>query len=222
MIVIRMRRIFHKSDTQNLLMIAFIIFELMAMMFNAFFVKVNFMGRYFMFSYSMIFYCLSFFLVDLMGSFTASHTVERMVSYKIFSQVLFLFLGVSALLIYGLQQSLFAVMLKGAFKACISSMIALYAASKFIDKFTSVITQLVSLSPSLVWRYVLSTLPFEVVYTFTFCFCSFSSDYPLQEVFEIFVLSIGLKVIFAMFFSLVMCVMYKLKGYNVLQQARLP
>lgn len=209
-----------RTEIKQLLIIAFIIFELLAVLFNSLFMKIHIYGGSFMFSYSMVFFCISFFAVDVMHNFFSPLTAEKMQLYKLFSQSLFIIISYSAVLIYSIEDSQFSIMLKGALRGLVSSSIAMYCGFQLMSKFLPRLVFNRDKHVSMVRRYIYATIPSEVVYSFIFCVCNYSTCYLFREVIDIFAVFMLFKIVCSILFSLVISLWFKTREYNELLQGR--
>ena len=77
---------FSKNDFKMTLIISFIVLEILSMLFNSFFSEYHLFGRTIIFNYSIVFFSLAFFIVDLMNDFFSSKEAEKFFFYKVYSQ----------------------------------------------------------------------------------------------------------------------------------------
>jgi len=100
-----------KNDFKIILIISFVVLEISSMLFNSFFSEYHLFGRTIIFNYSIVFFCLAFFIVDLMNDFFSSGEAEKFFFYKIYCQVLFLFLSYTAIYMCDLKNTLISSMI---------------------------------------------------------------------------------------------------------------
>ncbi len=85
------------------LVIAFVVVELLSMLFNFYFIKINIAGFECNLNFSVFFFCLGFFMVDIVADKYSAIEAKKFIFYKLFSQVLFLILGNLAINVYRLE-----------------------------------------------------------------------------------------------------------------------
>lgn len=209
---------FSKNDFKMTLIISFIVLEILSMLFNSFFSEYHLFGRTIIFNYSIVFFCLAFFIVDLMNDFFSSKEAEKFFFYKVYSQVLFLFLSYTAIYMCDLKDTLISNMVNESPRTIVSALIATYIGFKVMNTIMSKIKIGSYYSSSVFRRYIYSTLPGEIAFSFVFTGCSFSSGRSFQEVIQIFLSSCCVKVILSAIFALIISVLFKIKEVNLKRQ----
>lgn len=203
-----------KYEVKTLLIITFVILEILSMLFNSFFIKVSLGLNEIVINYSIVFFCLAFFIVDIINDFFSSEDAEKMFFYKVYSQTLFMLLSYSAIYVYSLEDTPFSKMIYESPRTIISALVATYVGFKLMNKIMNSIKMRPYQGESVFKRYIYSTLPGEFVFSFIFSFLSFSKDRSFQEVFQIFSSSCLLKIIFSVLFALGISVVFKAKNLN--------
>ena len=100
-----------KEEIKNYLIIIFVVVELLSMLFNFYFIKMDIAGIEYNFNFSIIFFCLGFFVVDIVADKFSPAEANKFIFYKLFSQSLFLILGNIAIAVYGLEATQLAMVL---------------------------------------------------------------------------------------------------------------
>lgn len=200
-----------KQDTKTILIITFVIIQLLSMIFNMFFTKITIGNYYFTFNYSVVFFCIGFFIVDIVNDQFSANEAEKFFYYKLYSQILFLLLSYSAINIYGLNNTLIAKIIYESPRTVISGLIAYYFGFKVMNKIMSNMGINGYQGRSVFRRYLYSTLPGEVVFSFVFTLLSFSKDRDFDSVIHIFTISCMAKIILSIIFSAIINFLYKFK-----------
>jgi uncharacterized PurR-regulated membrane protein YhhQ (DUF165 family) len=80
-----------KSEVKSYLIIAFVVVELLSMVFNFYWVKIPLIFGDYNFNFSVVFFCLGFFIVDIIADQFSPAEANQFIYYKLSSQVLFWF-----------------------------------------------------------------------------------------------------------------------------------
>ena len=126
-----------KADIKSYLVVVFVVIELLSMIFNFYFVKITLGAMEYNFNFSVVFFCLGFFIVDVVADQFSPAEANKFIFYKLASQMLFLVLGNIAIHVYGLEETQIATMLSkspwmmmaGLFATCIGFYVMNYIMS---------------------------------------------------------------------------------------------
>ena len=208
-----------KNDFKIMLIISFVVLEISSMLFNSFFSECHLFGRTIIFNYSIVFFCLAFFIVDIMNDFFSSGEAEKFFFYKIYCQVLFLFLSYTTIYICDLKNTLISSMISESPRTIVSALIATYVGFKIMNTIMSKIKISMYQSRSVFRRYIYSTLPGEIAFSFVFTICSFSSGRSYEEVIQIFLSSCIAKIVLSTIFAVIISFLFKIKEVELKRQA---
>ena len=181
------------------------------MIFNFYFVKVNIGSFEYNFNFSVVFFCFGFFIVDIVADNFSPTEANKFIFYKLFSQTLFLVLGNWAIGVYGLQGTQLADALTKSPWVITAGLLSTYAGFHVMSSIMSYMKIGVYQGTSVFRRYLYSTIPGELLFSFVFtllCFYQFNS---LEESIHIFVTSSCAKIILSIIFAAVMSMLVKFK-----------
>ena len=122
-----------KNEVKVFLIITYVILDILSMIFNSFFTDVAIGDYYFTVNYSILFFCMSFFIVDLVNDFFSAHEANKFFYYKIFGQVVFLILCKFSISIYGLHDSQFSKMIDESPQTILYGAIATFFGYKMMN-----------------------------------------------------------------------------------------
>lgn len=193
------------------LIIAFVVVELLSMLFNFYFVTVNFDSFEFHFNFSVIFFCLGFFIVDIVADYFSPTEAKRFIFYKLFSQTLFLSLGNIAISVYSLENTQFAEVLSKSPWVILAGLLATYAGFYVMSSIMSYMKVGVYQGTSVFKRYLYSTIPGELLFSFVFTFLCFYQYNSLDELVHIFSISAMAKIMLSIIFATIISVLAKLR-----------
>ncbi len=196
-----------KDIIKNYLIILFVVVELLSMIFNFYFININFANTEYKFNFSVIFFCIGFFIVDIIADNFSANEANRFIYYKLFSQVSFLILGNVAIFVYGLQGSQLAMILNKSPWVMAAGLLATYAGFYLMSSIMSYMKLGVYQGTSTFKRYLYSTIPGELLFSFVFSFLCFYKD----NSFAIFVTSAVVKIILSIIFAAIMSLLINLK-----------
>ena len=193
-----------KNEIKIYLVIVFVVVELLSMLFNIYFVKINIAGFGCNLNFSVFFFCLGFFIVDVVADKYSATEAKKFVFYKLFSQVLFLILGNLAINVYALEGTQLATALNKSLwmimAGFLSSYIGYYAMSTIMNYMKIAAYQ----GGSIFKRYLYSTIPAELLFSFTFTFLCFYKETSFEETMHVFVVSALVKIALSVLFAVVM------------------
>lgn len=211
-----------KEEIKSYLIIAFVVIELLSMIFNFYFVKMTLGIVEYNFNFSVVFFCLGFFIVDVVADQFSPAEANKFIFYKLTSQMLFLVLGSVTIRVYGLEETQIATMLSkspwmmmaGLFATCIGFYVMNYIMSYMkigIYQGTSVFN-----------RYLCSSLPGELVFSLVFTMLCFYQYNSMEEIGHLFLTSALAKIVLSILFAFLMNLISKFTFFradNVLQPA---
>lgn len=204
----------NKESIKNYLIISFVVIEILSMIFNFYLVKINLGNFEFNFNFSVVFFCLAFFIVDIVADNFSPADANKFIYYKLYSQTLFLVLGHFAISIYSLQDSEIANMLAKSPWIMVSGIISTYIGFYVMNTIMSHMKIRTYQGGSVFKRYLYSTIPGELLFSFTFtifCFYKFKSA---NELLNIFIASSLAKIILSIFFASIISLIIKIKNIN--------
>ena len=207
-----------KQDTKTILIITFIIVQLLSMIFNMFFTKITIGNYYFTFNYSIVFFCVGFFIVDIVHDQFSSIEARKFFYYKLYSQVIFLLLSYSAISFCDLENTLISKIIYESPRTVISGLIAYYIGFKVMNNLMTNMGINGYQGRSVFRRYLYSTLPGEIIFSFVFTLLSFSKDRDLDSVIHIFTMSCMTKIVLSIIFSAIISLIYKIRYSNIKEQ----
>ncbi|MBA2710154.1 MAG: VUT family protein [Tatlockia sp.] len=208
--------IISKEDIKTILTITFVVVELLSLLFNSFFVKINIGSYYFTLNYSVVFFCIGFFIVDIINDFFSFKEAYKFFYYKIYSQLLFLSLSYSAINVYGLENTMIAKMVYESPWTIFSGIIATYFGYKVMGKIMDTL-KLYYQGSSVFRRYICSTLPGEILFSFIFSILSFSYGRNFNDVLHIFTASCMAKIVLSVVFSIIISFLLKIRISNSIE-----
>ena len=208
----------NKDTIKSYLIIAFVVIELLSMIFNFYFVKMNIGSLEYNFNFSVVFFCLGFFIVDIVADQISPAEANKFIYFKLFSQILFLLLGNTAIYVYGLQETQLATVLSKSPWAIMAGIIATYAGFYVMNNIMSYMKAGVYQGTSVFNRYLCSTLPGELLFSLVFTMLCFYKHNSLNEMVDIFLLSAVAKIVLSILFATIMNAISKLsfirKSFN--------
>ncbi|OGO93515.1 MAG: hypothetical protein A3F10_05685 [Coxiella sp. RIFCSPHIGHO2_12_FULL_42_15] len=178
----------------------FVVCESLSIELNNFFREIDIYGYQFLFNPSVIFFCIGFFVIDLVTEIYNASYANYFIFVKLISQLIFIGLGLFGVVAAGITDGQIASTFFLGPKTLIDAMIA----SIIGYKLTSKIMQLLKIKfegRSLYARYLSSTFPGEVVFSLIFTFLSFSPGRNIFQTLNIFLDLVAVKFIFSALFS---------------------
>ena len=200
-----------KESLKPYLIIAFVVVELLSMLFNFYFVTVKFDSLEFRFNFSVTFFCLGFFIVDIVADYFSPTEAKRFIFYKLFSQALFLSLGNIAISVYSLENTQLAEVLNKSPWVILTGLLATYAGFYVMSSIMSYMKVGVYQGTSVFKRYLYSTIPGELLFSFVFTFLCFYQYNSFDELVHIFSISAMAKIILSIIFATIISVLAKLR-----------
>lgn len=199
-----------KEEIKNYLIIFFVVVELLSMIFNFYIAKINIGDFEYDLNFSIVFFCLGFFVVDIVADQFSTAEAKSFIFYKLFSQSFFLILGNVAIKVYGLEETQLAKAFNKTPLMIIAALIATYAGFYIMSSIMSHMKIGVYQGSSVFKRYLYSTVPGELVFSFVFTFLCFYNFTSFDEVMHIFVSSAIVKILFSVLFAGIMSIIVRL------------
>lgn len=200
----------NKESIKPYLIISFVVLELLSMIFNFYFVPVTIAQSTYNFNFSIVFFCLGFFVVDIVADYYSPTQANKFVYYKLFSQTMFIVLGNVAIRVYGLQDTQLAEVLSKSPWVIAAGLMATCAGFYVMGSIMSRIKFGIYQGTSIFKRYLYSTLPGELVFSLVFTFLCFYQYNSMQELIDIFMASAIAKLILSVLFASITSVLLKL------------
>lgn len=201
----------HKESVKNYLLISFVVVELLSMIFNYYFVSL-YIGKYeYHFNFSVIFFCVGFFIVDIVADQYSLQEANKFVFYKLYCQILFLILGQIAIGVYGLADSQLSQIFNKSAWMIISSLTATYLGVHLMSSIMSYMKMNQYSGGSVFKRYLYSTIPGELLFSFIFTMFCFYTYTTYDELMHVFLTSAIAKIILSVIFALFMDILVKIR-----------
>lgn len=194
----------HKDEIKHYLIIFFVVVELLSMIFNFYFIKMDIGGIAYNFNFSIVFFCLGFFLVDIVADRFSPTEAKKFIFYKLFSQSLFLVLGNVAIAVYGLEGTQLAMALHKSTWVIIAGLVATYLGFYVMSAIMSHMKRGVYQGTSVFRRYLYSTIPGELLFSLVFTFLCFYKFASFEESLHMFMASAVAKIVISALFASIM------------------
>lgn len=178
----------------------FVSFEFLSMIFNQYFVDVHAFGLILPFNISVVFFCCCFFILDIVTDLYDSKVADKIIYGKIICQLLFVSFGILG--IYGAD--LVGTQLDQIISASPRMILNGVIASVIGYKATTCIMQKLKVKYDgrfIFFRYISSTIPGEIAFSFVFTVLSFSRDRSFREVLMVFFTLSIVKIVLSFVFS---------------------
>lgn len=198
-----------REEVKSTLIITFVVVELLSMIFNFSFIKITIDGHLVAFNFSVIFFCIGFFVVDIVSDFFSPKEASNFFYYKVYSQVLFIVLGNFAIHAYSLENTQISKMINDSLWVVMSGMIASYIGFKTTSSIMTKMKRGIYQGGSIFRRYLYSTLPGEILFSFIFSILTFSFDRKFSDVLGIFLTSSIAKFLLSTFFALAISLLFR-------------
>lgn len=194
----------HKDEIKNYLLIIFVIVELLSMVFNFYFIKMDVAGIEYNFNFSIVFFCLGFFVVDIIADKFSPAEANKFIFYKLFSQSLFLILGNIAVGVYGLEGTQLAAVLHKSPFVIAAGLVSTFVGFHVMSSIMSYMKIGVYQGTSVFRRYFFSTIPGELVFSLIFTFLCFYKFSSFEESVHMFIASALAKIVLSALFATIM------------------
>lgn len=179
----------------------FAICESLSIEMNNFFHEYIIFGYRFAFNVSVIFFCIGFFIIDLVTEIYNDKFANYFIYSKIISQVAFICLGVLGVKLAGIENGQIAETFLLAPHTLFNSMIASFVGYTVTGKIMQAL-KIKFNGRFLFTRYLSSTFPGEVSFSLIFTVLSFSHGRHFSDVLNIFVGLIIVKFLLSFLFSI--------------------
>lgn len=193
----------YKDNIRTFLIISFVTVEILSMLFNSFFVKITIGEYYFTLNYSVVFFCVGFFIVDTMNYLFSSFEAEKFFYYKMYCQLLFVILGNSAVKVCHLEGTQIATIMYESPIMILYSVLATFVGFRTMNWIMSRMKKGVYQGKSIFFQYLCSTLPGEIAFSFVFSILCFSRGRSIEDVLHIFSASCLVKICISVVFSII-------------------
>ncbi len=184
------------------------------MLFNYYFVTINLGSYEYHFNFSVVFFCLGFFIVDVVADQISPVEAKRFIFYKLYSQVLFLIFAQMAIVVYGLEGTQIAHALNKSPWMLFSGLLATYVGFHTMSEIMSHMKIGVYQGASVFKRYLYSTVPAELLFSFAFTFLCFYTNTSFDELMHVFVTTAVAKLILSVLFAAMMDIMLKIRIFS--------
>jgi uncharacterized integral membrane protein (TIGR00697 family) len=179
----------------------FVVFEILSMLFNQYFLDISIMGIEFPLNISVVFFCFGFFILDVITELYDSKEANKLIYGKIICQLIFVTFAQVGVVGAGLQKTQLSQIVYTTPLMILNAAIATLIGYKI----TVTIMQNLKLyyqGRYLVFRYLSSTLPGEIIFSLVFSLLAFSQGRALSQTVFIFVSLTLVKIILSLFFAL--------------------
>lgn len=178
----------------------FVAFETLSILFNQYFLNIDVIGIKFPLNISVIFFCFDFFILDVVTEIFNKKTANKLINGKIICQIIFVLFGAIGIIGSGQQGSQLSQIIKITpfmiFNSVIASVIGYKITISLMQKL-----KVFYHGKYLIFRYLFSVLPGEIVFSLIFSALSFSHGRNLEEFTLIFMSLTTVKIVFSLFFS---------------------
>lgn len=178
----------------------FAVCESLSIELNNFFHSYIIFGYHFSFNVSVIFFCVGFFIIDLVTELYNDKFADYFIYSKIISQFLFICLGVFGVRLANIEHGQIAETFFLAPHILFNSMIASFIGYKMTGKIMQTL-KIKFNGRFLFTRYLSSTLPGEITFSLIFTVLSFSHGRNFLDIMNILVGLIIVKFLFSTVFS---------------------
>lgn len=199
----------NKEEIKNYLIIFFVVVEILSMIFNYYFIKIHIGDIEYDFNFSIIFFCLGFFVVDIVADQFSPSVANKFIFYKLFGQILFLILGKLAVIVYSLYDTQIAAILSKSLWMIFAGLVSTYVGFYIMGSIMSYMKIGVYQGTSIFMRYLCSTIPGELAFSFIFTFLCFYTYSSLNELINAFLASALVKIILSILFAVTMNIILK-------------
>lgn len=179
----------------------FAIFETLSIELNDFFKDINIFGYNLAFNPSVIFFCIGFFIIDLVTEIYNDKFANYLIYAKLLSQVVFIIFGVFGVMTAGIEHGQIAQTFFLAPRILFNSMLSSFIGYKLTGKIMQIL-KIKFKGRFLLARYLSSTFPGEIVFSLVFSLLSFSHGKSSGQMLNIFAGLILVKFSLSLIFSL--------------------
>lgn len=187
----------------------FVVFEILSMIFNQYFIDIDIVGITFPLNISVVFFCLDFFILDLVTEIYNKRVANKIIYGKIICQILFIIFGEIGVLGSHLEGSQLYKIISTTPYMILNSIIA----SIIGYKITINLMEWLKIKYNgdfLIYRYLSSTLPGEIIFSLIFSILSFAKGKSLIQFVMIFLSLTTVKITLSLLFSLLIAPLTKI------------
>jgi len=178
----------------------FAIFECLSIELNYFFREIDVLGYRFMFNPSVVFFCLGFFIIDVVTEIYNDEIANYFIYAKVASQLMFVGLGIFAVISSGIEGGQIADTFFSGPRTLINSIVASLVGYRLTGKLMQSLKIRFN-GKFLYSRYLSSTIPGEITFSLVFTLLSFSPGRNLTQTLNIFVDLITIKFLCSILFG---------------------
>lgn len=189
---------------------AYVVVELLSSILNPVFMDVIIAGRVCKLNPSVVFFCIGFFIVDIIFDFYNAKMASHFFNIKIFSIILFVSLGKFFLHYFDTNNDTLKAVFNESSFVFVYGVFAYYVSYKLMGR-TMKSVKRSSISNSIFCRYFITTVPSEIIFSFIFTFLSFRNGNTLIELLGIFLTSSLIKIVLSFIFAGVITVLFYCK-----------
>jgi len=184
------------------LAMCFATFEILSTVFNQYFYDISVLGVSFPLNISVVFFCISFFILDITTEIYNNKDANKLIYGKIICQFIFVLFGWIGLAGAGLQHSQLADIIFTTPLMMLNGMIASLIGYKMT---TSIMQKLkiIYRGKLLPLRYICSSLPGEIVFSLIFSGLSFFHGRTFHQFIMVFLMLTFVKIVLSLLFSLI-------------------
>jgi uncharacterized integral membrane protein (TIGR00697 family) len=179
----------------------FIMVEILSILFGHTFTTINLFGIEFHFIVGVIYFCLGFYILDIVTELYNDKLAEKIIYGKILCQILFVILiQLGMHLNHDESQAIILQSMDFMPRMILAGIIA----SLIGYKLTAIIMQHLKIRYEgrfITFRYLASTLPGEFAFSFIYSFIFLYNEYPFEEYIKIFYSLAVAKLIFSFAFA---------------------
>jgi uncharacterized PurR-regulated membrane protein YhhQ (DUF165 family) len=179
----------------------FVVFEILSTIFNNYFYNILLFGMSFPLNISVVFFCISFFILDIVTELYDDRIANKLIYGKILCQITFFIFGYIGIYGANLANTQLATVISSTPIMVFNSIIA----SLIGYKLTTKIMQNLKVKYSgqyLILRYLSSSLPGELAFSLIFSVLSFSMGRSISQLISIFITLSLIKFALSVIFSL--------------------
>jgi len=180
----------------------FVVFETLSMIFNQFFTKVSILGIDFPLNISVMFFCLGFFILDMVTELYNNNIANKIIYGKVICQIAFIIFAEIGIMGSGLQDTQISQIVDTTPWMILNGIVASIIGYKITINIMQKL-KIVYHGKHLMMRYLCSSLPGEIVFSLVFAGLSFSKGKTFTEFCLIFLSLSLIKLILSLGFSII-------------------
>lgn len=179
----------------------FVVFETLSMIFNQYFLDISIFGKLFPLNISVMFFCLGFFILDMVTELYNVSVADKLIYGKVICQIAFIGFAEIGIMGAGLQNTQLSQIIATTPWMILNSVIASMVGYK-ITVFIMQKLKFIYQGKYLMMRYLCSTLPGEIMFSLIFSALSFSKGKTFAEFSLIFLSLTFVKFVLSLLFSM--------------------